>query len=144
MNNEIKKVSKNLWHSTRLRWIFGLLVAISLILGMAIVPVESRRGRGGNITTVEDGLWWAITTITGVGYGDKYPVTTTGRAVGVILETVGVVLFGSVIAYVSVAFLRYQEDFYIRRMMQRFDELETKLEELKKHVDFIIKVRSEK
>jgi len=139
MNNEIKRVSKNLWHSSRLRWIFGFLVVISLGLGMAIVPVESRVGRGGNIVTLEDGLWWAITTITGVGYGDRYPVTTTGRVVGVILETVGVVLFGAVIAYVSVAFLRYQEDFYIRRMMQRFDDLERKLDELRKHVDFMIK-----
>ncbi len=139
MNKELKRVSRNLWHSSRLRWIFGLLVVISLSLGIAIVPVERRYGRGGNILTVEDGLWWAVSTITGVGYGDRYPVTTTGRAVGIILETVGVVLFGSVIAYVSVVFLRYQEDFYIRRMMDRFDDLERKLDELRKHVDFMIK-----
>ena len=139
MNNEIKRVSRNLWRSSRLRWLFSFLVVISLVLGMAIVPVESRAGRGGNVLTIEDGLWWAVTTITGVGYGDRYPVTTTGRAVGVILETVGVVLFGAVIAYVSVTLLRYQEDFYIRRMMERFDELEKKLDELRKHVDFMIK-----
>ncbi len=139
MDKELKRVSRNLWHSSRLRWLIGLLIVLSLVLGMAIVPVESRSGRGGNILTVEDGLWWVITTITGVGYGDRYPVTTTGRAVGVILETVGVVLFGSIIAYVSVALLRYQEDYYIRRMMERFDLLEQRIEELKKHIDFLVK-----
>ena len=139
MDKELKRVSRNLWHSSRLRWLIGLLIVLSLVLGVAIVPVESRSGRGGNISTVEDGLWWVITTITGVGYGDRYPVTTTGRAVGVILETVGVVLFGSIIAYVSVALLRYQEDYYIRRMMERFDLLEQRIEELKKHIDFMIK-----
>ncbi len=139
MDKELKRVSRNLWHSSRLRWLISFLVILSLVLGVAIVPVESRPGRGGNIVTVEDGLWWVITTITGVGYGDRYPVTTTGRVVGVILETVGVVLFGSIIAYVSVALLRYQEDYYIRRMMERFDGLEQRIEELKKHIDFMIK-----
>ena len=133
------RVSKNLWHSKRLRWLLGMLIVVSLSLGMAIVPVERRSGRGGNIVSLEDGFWWSVTTITGVGYGDRYPVTTTGRVVGMLLETVGVVLFGSLVAYVSVALLRYQEDFYIRRMIERFDSLESKIEELKKHIDFMIK-----
>lgn len=103
------------------------------------MPVESRSGRDGNILTVEDGLWWSVTTITGVGFGDLYPVTTTGRVVGAILEVFGVILFGAVIALVAVSLLRYQEDFYVRRIMRRLDEVEEKIDDVRKHVDFLIK-----
>ena len=48
-----------------------------------------------HITTAEDALWWAMTTITTVGYGDRYPTTTEGRLVAVGLMAVGVGLFGT-------------------------------------------------
>ncbi len=38
-----------------------------------------------NIKTPEDALWWAAETITTVGYGDKFPVTSEGRMLGVLL-----------------------------------------------------------
>ena len=50
-----------------------------------------------NIRTAEDAedaVWWACTTITTVGYGDKFPVTSEGRAIAVVLMVVGVELFG--------------------------------------------------
>jgi voltage-gated potassium channel len=40
-------------------------------------------------------LWWSITTITTVGYVDRYPVTSEGRLVAVVLMVVGVGLFGA-------------------------------------------------
>lgn len=54
-----------------------------------------------NIKTAEDALWWSYVTITTVGYGDKYPVTTEGRILAVLLMTVGVGLFGTFTAYVA-------------------------------------------
>ncbi len=47
-----------------------------------------------NIRTAEDAIWWSITTITTVGYGDKYPVTTEGRLIAALLMGAGVGLFG--------------------------------------------------
>lgn len=49
----------------------------------------------GNIRTAEDALWWAMCTVTTVGYGDFYPVTQEGRAVAAMLMTVGVGLLGT-------------------------------------------------
>lgn len=46
-------------------------------------------------------LWWAYVTITTVGYGDKFPVTTEGRLIASILMTAGVGLFGTFTAYVA-------------------------------------------
>jgi hypothetical protein len=54
-----------------------------------------------NIKTAEDAIWWTITTITTVGYGDRYPVTTAGRIIGMIVMVSGVGLFGTYTAYIA-------------------------------------------
>jgi voltage-gated potassium channel len=48
----------------------------------------------GNIKTAEDAVWWSFVTIATVGYGDKFPVTTEGRMIAVLLMSGGVALFG--------------------------------------------------
>lgn len=58
------------------------------------------------INTAEEALWWAFVTVTTVGYGDYYPVTTLGRVVAVILMICGVGLFGSFAAYISSIFIQ--------------------------------------
>jgi len=65
-----------------------------------------------SINTPEEALWWAFVTVTTVGYGDFYPVTTLGRIVAVLLMVSGVGLFGSFAAYIGSLFVadRNQED----------------------------------
>ncbi len=50
-----------------------------------------------------DGLWWSLTTLTTVGYGDHVPVTTTGRLVGAVVMVAGVAVIGAVAAIVALA-----------------------------------------
>ncbi|MFC7489441.1 MULTISPECIES: potassium channel family protein [unclassified Knoellia] len=54
-----------------------------------------------NIRTFGDALWWAATTVTTVGYGDRYPVTTEGRLIAVALMLVGIAMVGAVTAAVA-------------------------------------------
>lgn len=54
-----------------------------------------------NIKTFGDALWWAATTVTTVGYGDRYPVTTQGRFIAVALMVVGIALVGAITASVA-------------------------------------------
>ena len=65
-----------------------------------------------SINTPEEALWWAFVTVTTVGYGDFYPVTTLGRIVAVLLMVSGVGLFGSFAAYIGSLFVadRNEED----------------------------------
>jgi len=57
-----------------------------------------RHTHSANITTFGDSLWWAMSTVTTVGYGDKYPVTAEGRFVAVGLMIGGVALIGVITA----------------------------------------------
>ena len=70
-------------------------IAILMLIFSSIAILEVETAPNSNIKSAEDALWWAYTTITTVGYGDKYPVTTEGRIIAMILMTVGVGLFGT-------------------------------------------------
>lgn len=138
MNSQIRQVATKLTHSGRFRKLVMALLAAVIFLGIIIAPVE-KMGINPKIQNEGDGLWFAITTVTGVGYGDMVPVTALGRVVAVLLEVFGVVLFGSVMAFVSVELLRYQEDFNMRRLLERIDEQSKQIEELKKEIGYLVK-----
>ena len=75
------------------------LVAVTVVIGSAATVLDAERAApGSNITTFPDALWWAATTVTTVGYGDRFPVTAEGRLVGVLLMVVGIAVFGSITA----------------------------------------------
>lgn len=137
-NSQVRQVALKLSHSGRFRKILLVLLIAVVVLGLIIAPIESG-ATGAKILNEGDGLWFAITTVTGVGYGDVVPVTTLGRIVAALLEVFGVVLFGAVMAFVSVELLRYEEDFNMRRILTRLDEQDKKLDELKKHLDYLVK-----
>jgi len=71
---------------------------------LAVLDVE-QDAADANITTFGDALWWATTTVTTVGYGDRYPVTTEGRLIAVALMLVGIGLVGVVTAAVAAWFI---------------------------------------
>lgn len=60
---------------------------------------------GANITTGGDAIWWGYVTATTVGYGDKFPITTGGRVVGVAMLTIGVALFATFSGFLANVFL---------------------------------------
>ena len=58
-------------------------------------------GEHGRISSFFDALWWSLSTITTVGYGDIFPITTAGRIVGGITMLVGISTFAIVTAKVA-------------------------------------------
>lgn len=77
----------------------GALV-LGVVAALAVLDAE-RSSEQANITTFGDALWWAITTMTTVGYGDQYPVTNTGRMVAAGLMLGGIALLGTVTALLA-------------------------------------------
>jgi voltage-gated potassium channel len=74
--------------------------ATSLVVFCAAVAVlnAERRNPDANITTFTDAAWWATTTISTVGYGDRYPTTGEGRLIAGLLMLGGIALLGVVTA----------------------------------------------
>ena len=70
------------------------------------ITITERAVEGSNIKNFGDGLWWAITTVTTVGYGDKYPTTTEGRCLAVALMIMGISLMGVITASVAAWFVK--------------------------------------
>ena len=78
----------------------GVALVMVLFSTMLMVEVE-RSAPNTTIRTGGDALWWALTTVTTVGYGDTYPVTTEGRIIAAVLMLIGIALFGSMSAIVT-------------------------------------------
>jgi voltage-gated potassium channel len=70
------------------------------------ITISERSVEGSNIKTFSDGLWWAITTVTTVGYGDRFPTTTEGRLLAVLLMITGISLVGVITASVAAWFVK--------------------------------------
>jgi len=76
----------------------GGVAIMALGLGAIAVLDAEQDTAGANITTFGDALWWAATTVTTVGYGDRFPVTTEGRVIAVALMVVGIAMVGAITA----------------------------------------------
>lgn len=77
-------------------------VALVMVLFSTNLMLEFEAGApGATIRTGGDALWWALTTVTTVGYGDTYPVTAAGRAIAAVMMLVGIALFGSMSALIT-------------------------------------------
>ena len=83
------------------------IVVITLLTATAIWQIE---GAAGNpeVTSFADALWWALATITTVGYGDVAIQEPLSRLIGSILMIIGISLFGTFTALVSSRFMTMQ------------------------------------
>jgi voltage-gated potassium channel len=85
------------------------VIAFLMVLFSSVTILQVETAPNSNIKTAEDALWWSYTTLTTVGYGDKYPVTTEGRLIAAILMTTGVGLCGTFAGYIASILLAKNE-----------------------------------
>ena len=110
-------------------------VAISSI---AILVFEN--SPDSNIKTGEDALWWAYVTITTVGYGDRFPITTEGRILGAILMTIGVGMFGifsGIVASWCIQPTETKQDIELVDIQAEVKELKLLIEQLTNQLEYI-------
>jgi len=90
LRKEFRKLLKAFLHP---RFFFLVILGNSILLMATLVVYFLERGDNPHIKTYFDSLWWGVTTITTVGFGDIVPVTTAGRVIGMGLMYTGTVLF---------------------------------------------------
>ncbi len=108
------------------------LLSVMLVLFSSISILQFETGPESNIRTPQDALWWAFTTITTVGYGDKFPVTTEGRAIAAVLMTAGVGMFGSFTGLIASWILRparkdQEQDSELARLRDQVESIQRQL-----------------
>jgi voltage-gated potassium channel len=78
-------------------YVAGGAALLAFCAALAVLDAE-RSNPNANIKNFGDAIWWAVTTMTTVGYGDRYPVTGLGRLVAFSLMVGGIALLGTVTA----------------------------------------------
>jgi voltage-gated potassium channel len=80
-------------------WVIASMAVLMMTIMAAAELNAERFAPNGNIKSVGDALWWSLVTVTTIGYGDKYPVTTEGRLIAAALIIFGIGLVGSMTGY---------------------------------------------
>ncbi len=96
------------------------------ISGVGLMTFAERSAKGSNIHNFGQGLWWAIETVTTVGYGDRSPVSTFGQGVAVFFMLVGIGLIGVLTATIASYFVQEKTN----QRDQRLERIETLLTQL--------------
>ena len=117
---------ERVFNSRRLRTIIGVLTVAIFAFGYIFYLAEPE------IQTFGDGIWWALVTVTTVGYGDITPATTLGRLVAGSLMFFGLGLIATVTAIVSAKFVQNYVDHHTNDdVLEKLEELESEIEKLK-------------
>jgi voltage-gated potassium channel len=106
-----------------------VLVALTLVL---LAGFLARIVEPDTFSSIGLAYWWAVTTVTTVGYGDVVPTSPGGRVVGALLMLVGLSLIPTVTSVVVAALLaqgRRAEQEQIRAMLERFEAHLTRIEQ---------------
>ena len=86
------------------------LVSILLVVISSIGILQFETAAEANIKSPEDALWWSVVTITTVGYGDRFPISSEGRIIASFLMIAGVGLFGTISGFIAAWFLRPERE----------------------------------
>jgi voltage-gated potassium channel len=107
------------------------LFLVTIPAAIALFQIESDE-LNSPIKSGGDAIWWAVTTVTTVGYGDMYPVTTAGRVISVFVIFLGISFIGVLTAAVASWFVEQADNDLadkndIRELLERISHLENQI-----------------
>jgi voltage-gated potassium channel Kch len=126
--------------------------AAVVLMGGSVAWLLERHAPGSTFGSWGDSLWWALTTLTTVGYGDHVPVTTAGRLVGATVMIAGVAVLGGVaagvalivaraVAVVEEQALEAEAESLEQRLQSRLDALDARLARIEEQLHAVEHLR---
>jgi voltage-gated potassium channel len=122
---------------TESAFLAATLISILIITFSSIAVLQLEVSSDSNIKTPGDAIWWSLVTLTTVGYGDRFPVTTEGRVIGAFLMVTGVGLFGMMSGFIASWFLspmHKKEESEIEILRREISELRSTILESREKV----------
>ena len=111
--------------------IASVTTTMTLVTGLLMTVIDER-----NFPSVGDGLWWAVQTVTTVGYGDTVPGTSAGRTLAAIVMLLGIGFITVITAAITSAFVSRQRGEAdpsaesLRRIEERLERIEASLQKM--------------
>ena len=125
--------AKRMWAGTSGRWV--LVAAVVLIAAASVGVWFFEDGGGGDIDSLGETVWWAIVTMTTVGYGDISPETGGGKAVAILVMLAGITVFGVITANLAAWFTRSKEEAGKDDLARQVSELTAAIERLTAQIE---------
>jgi len=116
---------------------YVMLFGLTSVFVCAGIVLAFEKGNGGTIDDYGTALWWAMTTVTTVGYGDAVPETPEGKGVAVVLMLVGISFFSWVTANIAAFLVEFggggdeQHGVTTGDLMRKLEEMEAEIKELR-------------
>jgi voltage-gated potassium channel len=110
----------------------SLRVAVLLtVTGIIVAGAAQHVFSAGEFASLWDGIWWAVVTVTTVGYGDLYPTTVQGRLIGMVLMFAGIGFLSLLTAAIASRFVKEERSEERDEMMEALRRLEADVREIK-------------
>jgi len=110
---------------------YATLVGAGVFFSLTgVALLFEREASDANIHTYGDAVWWGIATITTVGYGDRFPVTTEGKVISAFIMILGISLFSLITASIAAMFVRpsvEKEEATLEDVLARLEQMEARL-----------------
>ena len=122
---ERRLTAKNVFRFAALATVYLVFIA-----GAAEATVDH-----GDFKTSWDGIWWAVVTVTTVGYGDLYPHSVAGRLVAMLLMFVGIGFIAVLTASIASTFVKSERREETETIEQMLAKIQEDLAEVRRHME---------
>lgn len=95
-----------LWSERRALGASLLIFLGALVIAASAMRLAEQEAQPDKFATIPDALWWAVITLTTVGYGDVYPITGAGKVIAAFTAVTGIVMLALPVGIVATAFAR--------------------------------------
>jgi len=107
------------------------IAAILTVTAIVVAGAAESAVSAGEFPRLWDGVWWAVVTVTTVGYGDLYPATVQGRLIGMVLMFVGIGFLSLLTAAIASRFVKQERGEEHDELMETLRRIEADVADLK-------------